>query len=100
VDRGSPGHFDRANCLNPQALFVMLCVVLRRYSPLLYNESLSFSFSFDRNSLSISTQVLQPLRLVMIPSVATIGTIFHGVVEQQSGWKRREGSATNSIRVV
>lgn len=99
-DGGSPGHFDRANCLNPQALFAMLCAVLRRYSPLLCNESLSLPFSFGRNSLSTPTRVLQPLRLVTILSVATIGTIFHGVVEQQSGWKRREGSATSSIRVV
>lgn len=99
-DGGPPGHFDRANCLNPQALFAMLCTVLWRYSPLLYNESRSLPFSFSRNSLSTPTRVFQPLHLVAILSVATTGSIFHEVVEQQSGWKRRGSSATNGIRVV
>lgn len=59
-----------------------------------------FPFLF-RLQLSFNLYTNTPtLRLVMIPSVATTGTIFHGVVEQQSGWKRREGSATSSIRVV
>lgn len=32
VRRGSRGHFDRANCLNPRALFAELCIVPRNLS--------------------------------------------------------------------
>lgn len=46
-DGGSPGHFDRANCLNPQALFALLCTVPRRYSPLLRNVSLALHLPFN-----------------------------------------------------
>lgn len=58
---GLPGHFDRANCLNPRALFAMLCAVPRRHSPLLCNDSLSRSVT---------------LSLVPFLSLLSVATLF------------------------
>lgn len=79
---GLHGHFDRANCLNPLALFAMLCTVPRRHL-LLFSAT---TRSLGRNSLSTLLVYRNRYFWVAVPCRYYI----YSMAEQRNTGKKRE----------